>query len=396
MDNRSNIENVLNDLEESIGILIECINIEREVHLKYDTFATIIPNIKKLEGYNNQYLGELGMFLNVLLAHLSKTFNGKDVITSDEIDDVYKCLNDIKTTKKKIDSNNAFNKFFEDLKSISRNLNGINSEYFLRDSEFTKESLINYENILNKYRNIIDGINEIKSDMKSDEFENLLLDLNINYSGLKANLNKIYNEIINSNIDIAEPLLNKLKKHVDNENYEPILRTNMVNKLISNGLRRKDVTNNYNMLIESLDKIVDRYKDNKVNRSNTKIDVEIPEKEIPKDYEIDIPAFIEENYDEHKRDRKRNYDDSYDTKVAGFIARFEILKRRLQNKRSLTKEDVKLFNKLESELDIIKGRNRTFVSGLRFNYYYKKLNKNIKLSRKNNYKQVTNDTKKRK
>lgn len=165
--------------------------------------------------------------------------------------------------------------------------------------------------------------------MKSDEFENLLLDLNINYSGLKANLNKIYNEIINSNIDIAEPLLNKLKKHVDNENYEPILRTNMVNKLISNGLRRKDVTNNYNMLIESLDKIVDRYKDNKVNRSNTKIDVEIPEKEIPKDYEIDIPAFIEENYDEHKRDRKRNYDDSFDTKVAGFIARFEILKKKV-------------------------------------------------------------------
>lgn len=130
MDNISNIENVLNDLEESIGILIECINIEREVHLKYDTFATIIPNIKKLEGYNNQYLGELGMFLNVLLAHLNKSFNGKEKITSDEIDDVYKCLNDIKTTKKKIDSNNAFNKFFEDLKSISRNLNGINSEYF--------------------------------------------------------------------------------------------------------------------------------------------------------------------------------------------------------------------------------------------------------------------------
>ena len=101
MDNMSSIENILNSLEESIGILIECMSEPREVPLNFDMFSSIVPNIKKLEGYSNNKLGELGMSLRFAIAHLNKIFDGKKTINSNELDSVLKCLNDIKILKNK-------------------------------------------------------------------------------------------------------------------------------------------------------------------------------------------------------------------------------------------------------------------------------------------------------
>ena len=400
MDNMSSIENILNSLEESIGILIECMSEPREVPLNFDMFSSIVPNIKKLEGYSNNKLGELGMSLRFAIAHLNKIFDGKKTINSNELDSVLKCLNDIKILKNKVNINIPYNKFFEELKSISRNLNGINSDAFLKENNITKICLVNYENIITRYKNVIDSLNELKSDMKIDDFENLKLDLNINYNALRANLNEMYREILVSNIDIADPLLNNLKSQVNNEKYEPIIRTSMVNKEINNVLKRKEIINNFNMLIESLDRIIDRYKDSKVDKNKINIDVEISRKEVTKDYGIDIPQFIEDNYDEHRASvsshQLNNQNVSYDSKVERFIARFAVLKRKFQNKKSLTKEEVRLYNKLESELDSLKKGKGSFISELKFNSYYNKLNKKIKLSRKNDFKQVSASTKKRK
>lgn len=400
MDNMSSIENILNSLEESIGILIECMSEPREVPLNFDMFSSIVPNIKKLEGYSNNKLGELGMSLRFAIAHLNKIFDGKKTINSNELDSVLKCLNDIKILKNKVNINIPYNKFFEELKSISRNLNGINSDAFLKENNITKICLVNYENIITRYKNVIDSLNELKSDMKIDDFENLKLDLNINYNALRANLNEMYREILVSNIDIADPLLNNLKSYVNNEKYEPIIRTSMVNKEINNVLKRKEIINNFNMLIESLDRIIDRYKDSKVDKNKINIDVEISRKEVTKDYGIDIPQFIEDNYDEHRASVNHSNSNpqsiSYDGKVERFIARFAVLKRKFQNKKSLTKEEVRLYNKLESELDSLKKGKGSFISELKFNSYYNKLNKKIKLSRKNDFKQVSASTKKRK
>ena len=403
MENMSSIENILNSLEESIGILIECMSEPREVPLNFDMFSSIVPNIKKLEGYSNNKLGELGMSLRFAVAHLNKVFDGKKSINSNELDSVVKCLNDIKTLKNKVNSNIPYNKFFEELKSISRSLNGISTEYFLKDSNTTKNYLEIYENLLSKYKRIIGSINELRSDMKSNDFENMKLDLNINYNALRANLNEMYREILVSNIDIADPLLNKIKNEVSYENYESVLKNSMVNKIINNGLRRKEIINNFDMLLDSLNKIVDRYKDCKVDKSKIKIDIEIlnnGNNETHNDYDIDIPRFIEDNYDKHRESvsshQLNNQNVSYDSKVERFIARFAVLKRKFQNKKSLTKEEVRLYNKLESELDSLKKGKGSFISELKFNSYYNKLNKKIKLSRKNDFKQVSASTKKRK
>lgn len=400
MDNTINIiEKKLANLQTNIEILIEALNTKERVLLtNNDIFKSIISDINLLKKYDNKDLKALFVYYRVTLSHLNKTFSNKEIINKEEMDNIVNCLNDIKKMKEKINDVLPFNKFIEDLKSLSINLNNINSDFFLRNSEFTKNSLVNYENILNRYKNIVDGINELKASITSDDFENLKLDLNINYSGLKANLSEIFNEILISNVDIADPLLNKLKKHVNSENYEPILRTNMVNKVVSNGLKRKEIINNYNMLIESLNKIVDRYKYNKVDRENVNIDIELSQEEPSDDYGIDIPHFIEENYDEHRNIlNKANKDIAYDSKVPALIARFEILKRKLDKKNSLTKEEVKLYNKLESELELLKSNSTNrYVSSIKFNHYYKLLNKRIKVSRNNNYMNVTNGNKKRK
>ena len=404
MENLSNIEKILNDLQTCIEILIEALKDRESVSLtNNDTFRSIQLCIKELEKYDNKSLREIFGYYRATLAHLNKTFSDKENISNEMIDSVTGCLKDIKILKSKIGINLPFYKFFEDLKRVSRDLNGINSSLFLKDSDTTKNCLEIYEIIIGKYERIIAGLNELRSDMKISDFDNMKLDLDVNYNTLKANLNEMYREILASNIDIADPLLNKLRMLVSHEKYESVLKTSMVNKAINNGLRRKEIINNFEMLLDSLNKIIDRYKDCKVDKSKIKIDIEIPDKpniEASKNNDVDIPHFIEENYDRHRESASSHISNiqniSYDSKVERFIARFAVLKRKLQKRGALTKEEVKLYNKLESELDNLINGKGSFVSKIRFNYYFNKLNKKLKLFRNSGYTRGNTSTKKRK
>ena len=391
------IEELLVGLESHIKLLIEEIDKKQEVLLvNNDIFKSIVNNINGLEKYNNKSLGALFAYYRVSLAHLNKTFCNKESIKQEEIDNIVTCLNDIKILKAKINVNSPFNVFFEDLKSVLRILKtiDINSEFTY--NSVSPEVLKIYENTIIKYKSILNEINEIRMEIDINVFESLKLDLDIIYAGLKSNLNDIYIEILNSNDDIAEPLMNKLKRDVNDGNYEKILKTGMVNKEINNYQRRCDLAHNLEMLVESLNSIINKYKFSKLDKSNTNIDVEYVDNGNNYNYDIDIPQFIEDNYEE-KRSNSSEESTIYDRKITAFITRFEILKRKLERKKSLTKEEVKLYNKLESKLDAIKsGKSNAFISGIRFNHYFKLLNKKIKLYRKNSFKKVNVRNKKRK
>lgn len=394
----NSIDKITKDLEFCTGVFYDALKTQNSVSLNNsDIFKSINADIDMLNKYKNDYLGQVGVFYTFALGHLNDTFSNKDVINSSDIDNVLSCLSDIKRLKEEINKNSSFNKFFEDIKSVSRNLSSINNDWFLRDSNITKNYLQTYEKILIKYRKIISNINEIRSDMSNDNFECLNLDLSINFSALKANINEIYKEILKSNIDIAEPIMNKLNREVNSNNYSSILNTSMVNKVINDSKRRKTLVGNFEMLINSINRIVDRYKGCKANKKNISIDVEMSDVGKRENHDIDIPQFIEDNYNEKRSMDSVNDNDNYDKKLNKLITRFEILKRKLNRieieKGSLPKEEVILYNRLESELDELKkGKKNT----IKFNYYYNKLNKKIKLYKNNTYQVVNEDTKKRK
>ena len=395
----TSIDKIAKDLEFCIGVVYDALKTQNSVSLNNsDIFKSINVDIDMLKRYKNDYLGQVGVFYTFALGHLNNTFCNKDVINSSEIDNVLSCLNDIKRLKKEINKNSLYNKYFEDLKGVSRNLSSINNDLFLRDSNSTKNYLETCEKVLIKYEKLISNINELRSEMSNDNFECLKLDLSINFSAFKANINGIYKEILKSNIDIAGPIMNKLNREVNSNNYSSILNTSMVNKVVNDSKRRKILVDDFEMVISSIDRIVDRYKDCKVNKKSIKIDVEMSDEGKREDYDIDIPQFIEDNYNE-KRKNSINVDDkdNYDDKLTKLITRFEILKRKLarieRTRGSLPKEEVKLYNRLESELDELKGGKKNRI---KFNYYYGKLNRQIKLYNSNPRRLGLNDTKKRK
>lgn len=399
MDNLENIGTILKKLEYNIGILTEALKKEEMVSLiNNDIFKSIINSIKELEKYDNKNLKGLFAYYRLTIHHLNLTFSNKEYINQEDIAKVNACLIDIKKLLNIVNVNLPYDKFISDLKNILRNLKSVNIDSGLTYNFISKDILRNYENIIIKYRNLISEISEIKPYMNINDFEAFKLDLNINYSALMANLNEIYIEIINSNSNIADPLMNKLKSDVNNGNYDSILKTSMVNKVIDNHQRRHQLSNNLDILIESLNVIINRYEFSKVDKRKTNIDVEYLDDDKNEDYGIDIPQFIEDNYNKHKKNQNNSYRYlEYDKKISAFIARFEILKRKLERKKSLTKEEVKIYNKLESELELLKKNDTNrFISSIKFNYYYKALNKKIKLSRKNKFKQVINSNKKRK
>lgn len=389
------IDNIISNLEYNIGILIEALNKEEVVSLtNNDIFKSIINDIEELKKYDNKGMKELFTYYRFTLSHLNKTFNNKEFVKKDELSNVIECFSDLKTLKSKLNISIPYNKFFEDLKGVYRSLNSIKSEFTY--NYISTDILKTYESIIIKYRNLISQINEIESYMSKENYDSLKIDLDINFTGFKDNLNKIYFEILKSNNDIAQPLMNKLKYNLINENYDSILKTSMVNKEINNYHRRYELSNNLDMLIESLNVIINRYKFKKVDKRDINIDIEYIDDNKQEDYGIEIPRFIEDNYENKKNSLKRN-NSVYDRKIAAFIARFEILKRKLEKKNSLTKKEVKLYNKLESALDMLRNNNpNRFISSIKFNHYYKALNKKIKLSRKNSFKQVVIDNKKRK
>lgn len=400
MDERLTIINkLLNDLEKNIGILTEALKVKEVVSLvNNDIFKSIVTDIKKLEKYNIKGSKDLFAYYRVALSRLNIIFCNRENIKKEEMNNIFECLNDIRILKNKLNISLPYNAFFEDLKSIYRSLKTINIDGELTYNSISSDTLKFYENIIIKYRNLVAKINEIKPDMNNSNFNSLKLDLDTNYSGFKANLNELYMEILKSNNDIAEPLMDKLKHDFDNENYESILKTRMVNKEITDYKRRNELSKNLDMLIESLNVIINRYEFSKVDKSNTNIDIDYIDNNTQDDYDIEIPQFIENNYEEHKMNRNDKLKSTeYDKKISAFIARFENLKRKLSRKNNLTKEEVKIYNKLESELDVLKRkRSNRFISSIKFNHYYKALNKKMKLSRKNKFKQVSNSNKKRK
>ena len=392
MDNiYSEIVNILNRLEESISVLVDAMKKSDSVPLGFDIFKSIQFDINRLGEFQKIYLGEFGMSLNVVTNHLQEAFNGKTSISNDEYSSIILCLDDVRKLRGKISYNNSFENYISDIKNISRYLFNINTNYFLKDNNVTINALDSYGKIIIQYRKIIDNINEIRSDLNISDFENFKLDLDINYNGLRANLKEIYLSIIASNNDIADPLLNKFKKQIDNGIYDSILETSMIHKVVDDKTKRGYLVNNFTMLIESLNLIVDRYKNKKINNSNTNIDIEIPKSDKKDDYGIEIPRFIEENYNAHRIVSNEN--NAHDSKNFSLITKFEILKRKFERKKVLTKEEVKLYNKLESELDAL---SRGKKSSIKFNYYYTKLNKKLKLSNKNKYNQIVSNNKKRK
>ena len=379
----TNIDKISKDLEFCVSVLFNALENSDSVSLNNnDIFKSINTNIDSLHDYDKYYLGELGVSFKIILSHLSKTFSNKDVIYNNELNSVLLCLNDIRKFRVKINNNNSFSKYFDNIKSVSRKLSSINTQLFLKDSDITKEYLGIYENLIVKYGMLINEVNELGSNMKDDDYKNLKVDLEINYSGFKANLKEIYKEILNSNMDIAEPIFNKLDRDISFNNYDQVLKTNMVNKVINSGTRRKELINNFEMLINSMNMVVDRYKDSKIDKVNNKIDIELTSDKKQDDYGLDIPQFIEDNYDNNRYNNSvsEKGQDENDERLTKLITRFEVLKRKLYRierlKGSLPKEDIKLYNKLESELDGLKAGKKNKI---KFHYYYSKLNNRLKL-----------------
>lgn len=395
------IDKKTKDLEFSIGVLYDALRDHDTVSLiNNDIFKSINRDIEVLNNYQNYYLENINAFFKFALRHFNDTFKNKSVINNSDINSVLNCLNDVKKLRIEINKNNSYNKYFEDIKRIRRNLSGINNDSFLTDNAYTKESLETYEKLLILYENLLNNINELRSDMVKNDFVNLGYELNANYGELKSNLKSMYQAILKSNDDIAEPFLPKLNKALNSGDYGVILDTSMVNKVVDDTDKRSELVGNFEMIISSMDRIIDKYKNKKTDNSNSNIDIEFDSDNKIEDYGIDIPLFIEENYNEQREKEELSAiknQELYDKKLARLIIRFEILKRKLEKNEktrgSLTKEEVKLYNRLESELDELKNGKK---SSIKFNYYYNKLNKRIKLYKTNTHNIVKEETKKRK
>ena len=119
----NSIDKITKDLEFCIGVFYDALKTQNSVSLNNsDIFKSINADIDMLNNYKNNYLGQVGVFYTFALGHLNDTFSNKDVINSSDIDNVLSCLSDIKRLKEEINKNSSFNKFFEDIKSVSRNL----------------------------------------------------------------------------------------------------------------------------------------------------------------------------------------------------------------------------------------------------------------------------------
>ena len=221
------VDEKIKDLEFCIGILYDALKTQENVLLNNnDIFKSINMDIEVLNSYSNYFNDndkQFNIFYKFCLRHFNDTFSNKDTISREDINKVLLCLNDTKKLRLEINKNSSYSKFFEEIKGISKNLNSIDNDTFLKDSDYTKDALSNYEKLLAKYERLISNINELASDMNKNDFELLNIDLGMNYSGLKANLNAIYKEIIYSNNDIASPLLNKLSRDIISNNYDSTL-----------------------------------------------------------------------------------------------------------------------------------------------------------------------------
>ena len=400
-ENLTIIEKKLNDLEESIGILSEALEEKESVSLtNNDTFKSIISIIKELKKYDKDDSKELFIgYYKTIIIQLEKAFYNKDFVNQDDKKNISICLKNINFLMTEMDKyiNQPFYIFFEGLKRIAREFENLYWNYigFLYDGQIDNQFLIEYENIINKLLNIIENSDIIKKDMYDDDFEKFKLELNNNYKKFRTSLNNIYSGIMRSNSEeVARPLLGQPTKALKEENYSAIRNNSVIHKEITDKDYRKSIIENLVNLIKSLESIIERYKSYRINKgNNSKVD----SLDNTDSDEIDIPHFIEDNYEKYRNSSSEEKDVTYDKKVTAFITRFAILKRKLERKKSLTKEEVKLYNKLESELEALKsGKSNGFISGIKFNRYYKLLNKMLRLSKEHKYTEITSGNKKRK
>jgi len=113
---------------------------------------------------------------------------------------------------------------------------------------------------------------------------------------------------------------------------------------------------------------------------------------------LEVDNWVNTKYDERRQQKIADikYNIDYDNKLDEYVEKFKQIEEEHKNK-SIPKDKLRLYYKLKSELDALKtGSRNKFISRIRFNYFYNILNRSIKLSKKNSFKQVVVDNKKRK
>ena len=369
----NNMKYILDTLEDRLTVLKLTMEKADEVPLKFDEFNIISQKISMLEKLleetvkyrkenDKNYLSELCASLAFTINHLNRLFSNKESISSTEINGVIECLNKINNIKGKINDNTKYGIYFSELKNISRKLKGVNDEKFLKNSNKTKSNLEMYEKILINLESIIGEIDKIRDDMPLNDFKNLKQLLEENYKKISYNFKQIYWEILNTNSDIPNSLLNKQKINFVDGNYSAILNDSMIYKLVYDDKKREELINAFDVLIEELDEIINRYKDCKVDKSKIRIDIDISDEVKKKDHDLDIDDWVNSNYKKHREEERKDEGNKYkDRIISDDDRRLKKIESEYKSK-PIPKEILKLYYELKHKLKSLNGSTSGFVN----------------------------------
>ena len=296
---------------------------------------------------------------------------------------------DIVTDNNKNKITDPFDKVLNDLKRIKTLISSINEENFLNNENTARTGVNDLIRIISNYEASINTISTIEDQMDTNEYSSFVSDLNININQFKRNLRKIFTIIMdNSNIDNINK--NKYMENIMDNNFTLLINDASLNFIITDEEKLNEVKEDIDSSISYLDDII---KDNELKkRKSDDVRIDIPlddmpilkKEENPYEEVIDVEPFVNIPYEESRAEEIS----PEIIKLEEYLKKFDILKARLKEKgkyNSLDVKEVQLYNKLESELINLKEGKRKRIN-IKIRFYFRKLEKKLKLDKDNYYK----------
>lgn len=205
--------------------------------------------------------------------------------------------------------------YFENLRKISNILENLVNRGFLDEDVIDIENLNKYNKALSEYEKLLEQIDMISSEINEYDKFNLNESLEKNLEKINNNFKSIlFNILENDSASLTDrDRYLKLKQIIEKENYDYILNRNVINFEIISGDVRNELNDELKSLVVELREIYDLYKSKKIDRSHLEIDITLNDKPASKrDYNIEIPNFINEAYDKKKKQKLENFQNRAD------------------------------------------------------------------------------------
>lgn len=248
--------------------------------------------------------------------------------------------------------------YFENLSKIVNILENLVNRGFLDEEVIDIENLNKYNKALSEYEKLLEETDMISSEINEFDKFNLNELLEKNLEKINNNFKSIlFNILENDSLSLTDQdRYFKLKQIIEKEGYDYILNRNIINFEIISGDIRNELNDELKSLVAELREIYDLYKSKKLDRSHLEIDITLNDKPASKrDYNIEIPNFINEAYDKKKKQKLENFQNRADNLESEYI-----------KEGKLTIGMLKVLKKLRSKITKEQGSKTNLISNFRF------------------------------